>query len=110
MWRIMSNCTLAILAGGITSIEAVYAGLPTINLFECQEHIDIMSKELIELGASLNGGLFSEDSLEVMLKKLNFLYHNRNQLRLMRESSKGLVDNNGSERVLNALERQFFLK
>ncbi len=110
MWRIMSNCALAILAGGITSIEAVYAGLPTINIFECQEHIDIMSKELIELGACLNGGLFSEDSLKILLNKLQFLYHNRDQLRLMRKSSKGLVDSKGSERVLSELERELFVK
>lgn len=110
MWRIMSNCALAILAGGITSIEAVYAGLPTINLFERQEHIDVMSKELIEFGACLNGGLFSQDSLKVLLNKLQFLYHNRDKLRLMRKSSKGLVDSKGSERVLSELERQLFFK
>ena len=28
MWRVLGNCSLAILAGGVTSYEAAFAGCP----------------------------------------------------------------------------------
>jgi spore coat polysaccharide biosynthesis predicted glycosyltransferase SpsG len=106
MWRILSNCVLAILAGGLTSIEAVYAGLPTINLFEGQDHIDAMSKKLFDLGVCLNGGIYSKDSLNKMVSLVQDLYNNRKELLIMRNLNKGLVDKNGSMRVIEALELQ----
>lgn len=106
MWRIMSNCAVAILAGGLTTIEAIYAGLPTVNLFESQEHIDVMGTELFELGVCMNGGLFSDESLKTMMDILRDLNSNRDRLWEMHKRSKGLVDAMGSERVLHELERQ----
>jgi spore coat polysaccharide biosynthesis predicted glycosyltransferase SpsG len=103
MWHIMSNCALAILSGGLTTIEAVYAGLPNVNLFERPWHIDAMSEELFELGVCINGGLFSEDSLAQMMKILHRLNANRNLLWEMHNKCNGLIDSSGSERVLQEL-------
>jgi spore coat polysaccharide biosynthesis predicted glycosyltransferase SpsG len=109
MWRVMSNCALAILAGGITSVEAVYAGLPTINLFEREEHQQVMT-ELFELGVALNGGLLSEHSLGTARDMLRRLNRNRDELQTMRERSRGLADALGSQRVLREIEQQLLAK
>ncbi|MEW5976521.1 MAG: hypothetical protein AB1898_12035 [Acidobacteriota bacterium] len=106
MWRIMGQCSLGILAGGLTTIEAIYAGLPTVNLFERQEHLDTMTQELFELGVCVNGGLFSERSLDTMVRTVQYLNDNRNRLREMHVRCKGLVDSRGSERVLQELEAE----
>jgi hypothetical protein len=105
MWHILGNCAMAILAGGLTTIEAVYAGLPTINLFERQEQVDVMATELFDLGVCVNGGLFSENSLETMVETLGTLNAERPRLQDMHQRCHGLVDMRGSERVLRELER-----
>lgn len=104
MWRIMSNCALAILAGGLTTIEAVYAGLPTINLFRNREQVETMPKELFDLGVCVDGGVFSDECLETLTDTVKRFNVNRKELRTMRERSKHLVDTRGSERVLHRLE------
>ncbi len=107
MWKLMDRCVLAILAGGLTTVEAVYAGLPSINLFEDQGCIDATAQEMFELGVCLNGGLFSEDALATMVRALQFLLINPDELRQMRALTKGLVDRRGSERVLSRLEQEY---
>ncbi len=47
MWHILSNCSLAILKGGLTSYEAAYAGLPAINIFKDKKKAFLV-KELEE--------------------------------------------------------------
>ena len=103
MWQIMGNCAVAILAGGLTTVEAVYAGLPSINLFERREHREQM-RELLERDICLDGGYFSEDSLKQMTQKLHSLGRARGQLREIRRRMGGAVDQHGPRRVLHALE------
>lgn len=103
MWQVMGNCALAILAGGLTTVEAVYAGLPSINLFERQEHWEQM-RELLDRGICLDGGFFSEESLRQMTQVLRRLSRDRRQLRLMHQQMRGKLDQNGSQRILEALE------
>jgi len=45
MWRILSNCNLAILKGGLTSYEAAFAGLPAINILKDEDRVHLV-KEL----------------------------------------------------------------
>jgi len=47
MWHILSNCSMAILKGGLTSYETVYAGLPAINVFSHPRH-SFLVNELVE--------------------------------------------------------------
>jgi spore coat polysaccharide biosynthesis predicted glycosyltransferase SpsG len=104
MWQIMSNCTLGILAGGLTTIEALYAGLPTINILQKREHFDVMH-ELFDMGVCLYGGNFSSDALNTLVKTVEYLSKNREQLQNLRKKSHGLIDTRGSERVIVELER-----
>jgi len=103
LWRIMSSCAVAIVAGGLTTVEAIYAGLPTINLFERPEHVEAMASELFELGVCINGGLFSDDSLQTMIQALQEFHADRDKLWQMHRRCHGLVDARGSERVLRVL-------
>lgn len=104
MWQVMSNCVLGILAGGLTTIEAVYAGLPTINILEKREHFDVMH-ELFDMGVCLYGGTFSPEALDTMVKTVEHLNNNRTQLQNLRTQSQGLIDSRGSERVIAELEK-----
>jgi len=105
MWRLLSQCAMAIMAGGLTTIEAVYAGLPTVNLFEKPEHAAMLD-ELFEAGVCLNGGLFSERSLHTARRMVRRLNAQRDELRRMRQRSQGLVDLNGPARVLAVIEAE----
>ncbi|GMU21818.1 MAG: hypothetical protein AMXMBFR13_19070 [Phycisphaerae bacterium] len=109
MWQVMGNCALAVLAGGLTTIEAVFAGLPSINLFEKPEHWEIM-QELFDAGMCLNGGLFSEQSLWRVTDTLRTLNSDRRRLIELRQRMAGALDNQGSQRVLRELEQQLLDK
>lgn len=102
-WQIMGHCALAVLAGGLTTVEAVYAGLPSINVFERQEHVDATARELFEQGVCVNGGLFSTNSLNQLVQALHALTADADQLRIMRRRSHGLIDRQGSRRILRRL-------
>jgi spore coat polysaccharide biosynthesis predicted glycosyltransferase SpsG len=103
MWQVMGNCALAVLAGGLTTVEAVYAGLPSINLFERQEHWEQM-RELLDRGICVDGGYFSEESLVQMTQVLRSLSYDRRKLRLMHQQMRGKVDREGSGRILAELQ------
>jgi len=104
MWRILRNCSLAVLSGGLTTVEAVYAGLPSINLFEKPEHIEAVSEVLFESGVCINGGLLSDNSHKYLIDKLVELDKNRNNLWKLHQKTRKLVDGEGPVRVLKAVE------
>ncbi len=106
MWQVMDRCVLAVLAGGLTTVEAVYAGLPSINLFENQAAIDAAAQELFDHGVCRNGGLLSEESLATLVRGVRSLLHEPELLRQMRERTRGLVDLRGAERVIAVIERE----
>lgn len=105
MWNILGNCAVAVLAGGLTSVEAVYSGLPTINIFEKKEHVDAMAKELVEAGVCVNLGLYSNEAHAALKKSIERFIDKKSKLLEMRENTKGLVDKRGSERILNQIIR-----
>lgn len=104
MWRVLSNCVLAILSGGLTTIEAVYAGLPTINILERREHFDVM-RELFEREACLYGGDFTQDALSQTLALVETLDRDRTRLQTIRQQTRNLVDTRGSERILQIVQQ-----
>ena len=105
MWHILNNCVLAILSGGVTTYEAAYAGLPTINMFESDDQFFLI-KELIEAGVSINAGLMCDKNLTRIDKLIERLYDNREKLLEMHRSSRHLIDGRGSERILRIIEKK----
>jgi spore coat polysaccharide biosynthesis predicted glycosyltransferase SpsG len=103
MWKILSNCSLAIFAGGLTTFEAIYAGLPTVNIFEKEIHQSIISDEIIEKNVSLNLGILNDSTLEILREKLKLFYNNRIELLKMRRNAFGLLDKNGAQRTMRKI-------
>ena len=104
MWNVLSNCSVAILAGGLTTLESVYAGLPTLNIFENETHMEATGRQLFEQGIALNAGLFNDAALTLLKEKLTFLTENKSQLLQMRERSKGKVDKLAPIRIYEILK------
>lgn len=108
MWHILNNCVLAILSGGVTTYEAAYAGLPTINMFESDDQFFLI-KELIEAGVSINAGIISDKNLTRLDKLIEELYEDRGKLLEMHRKSRHLIDGKGSERIIRIIEKKFAL-
>ena len=103
-WNILSNSVLAILAGGLTTIESVYVGLPSISIFESERQFHATSKELFDYGILSYTMYNNEDLDRWLIKKVLYFYNNRDELLKIRELSKNLVDRNGSQRVFNRIK------
>lgn len=67
MWQVLENCNLAILAGGLTSYEAAYAGLPAINYFSDPSK-SFLIRELEENNLSLKS-CYALDNLHLLLEE-----------------------------------------
>lgn len=109
MWSILGNCSLAIFAGGLTTLESIYAGLPTLNIFEKPDHLNATGKQIFAEGIAEDLGLFSVDTLNKLKERICFLHENKSHLLKMRERSKGKVDKLGALRIHDALINEFKL-
>jgi len=98
MWHILESSSLAILAGGTTTYEAVHAGLPSINTLETDRHYFLI-QELVDEGACLCAGNDFSESLETLTGLVIELNRNRAKLREMHRRSDGLVDAAGASRI-----------
>jgi spore coat polysaccharide biosynthesis predicted glycosyltransferase SpsG len=106
MWHILSNCVLAVLPGGITTYEAAYAGLPTINM--CRDnHQFFLIQELVEAGVGMYAGLMETDDLRRLNSLIENLYEHRGELLRMHERSRGIIDGRGKDRIISTIEEHF---
>jgi spore coat polysaccharide biosynthesis predicted glycosyltransferase SpsG len=103
MWQVLANCTVAVLAGGITTLEAVYAGLPTLNLFSSPGQLAATGTELFDTGAAETVGSFGTESLTKLRERIAYYNSNRSQLLLMRERTKGKIDKLGARRIMDRI-------
>lgn len=70
MWEVLENCNMAILAGGLTSYEAAYAGLPAINFFS-KPNRSYLVQELEENGLSINSCFKFKDLPNILLEAID---------------------------------------
>ena len=98
MWRVLKNCHLVILSGGITSYDAIYAGMPAVNLLQSSGH-SFLFRELVEQGVCFCPGLFDSKTLEMLPSFLSDINENRDRLWKMHVDSQKLLDGKGSHRV-----------
>jgi spore coat polysaccharide biosynthesis predicted glycosyltransferase SpsG len=103
MWHVLCNAALAVLAGGLTTIEAVFAGLPSVNLCHRPQQLEMLA-ELVEAGVCVNAGLFSPAALAEVQQFVIRCSQERQLLQGMRAATTGAVDDQGSQRVLAELE------
>jgi spore coat polysaccharide biosynthesis predicted glycosyltransferase SpsG len=102
MWRILENCSLAILAGGVTTYEAAYAGLPSLNVLD-REDDKALVRELIERGAAIDAQLAHPAGLSALVETVAALEADRERLLYAHRAARGLIDGHGAERVSRAL-------
>jgi spore coat polysaccharide biosynthesis predicted glycosyltransferase SpsG len=98
MWHILSQCSMAVLAGGTTTYEAAYAGLPSINALETPRHFFLV-RELVEKGVCLCSGCSLNECLDSINNLIGRLNQNRNELFEMHKNSKDLIDGMASHRI-----------
>lgn len=98
MWQIMANCALAILTGGVTSYESVYAGLPAINYF-LDNSKSYLVKELQEKEVCLPLA-FTEEDINEHLK--NILIR-KDQLRKIHNNCRSIFPENPLKNVIDVL-------
>ena len=102
MWRILRNCSLAILAGGVTTYEAARAGLPSVNLMASAGHAFLV-RELVEKGAAIDAGVLGDAGLASLRATIDRLEQSRDELLQMHLAAKPLIDGRGAQRVVEAI-------
>jgi len=98
MWRVLRNCHLVILSGGVNSYDAVYAGMPAVNLLLSSDRF-FLFKELVEQGVCFCPGVFGSKTLKMLPELLVDINKNRDRLWKMHMDSQTLIDGRGSHRV-----------
>lgn len=102
MWHILGTCAVAVLAGGTTTYEAAYAGLPSLNVLERGDRRFLL-QELAECGACRILGDDARASLDSLPSSIANLDKDRGALLAMHRASAGLVDDSGAERIARGI-------
>jgi spore coat polysaccharide biosynthesis predicted glycosyltransferase SpsG len=97
MWRALKNVSLVVCAGGLTTYEAAYIGLPTINILQRQEWTYLF-EELVAAGACRILPPLPE-CLTMAISMVADLAANREQLIQMHLATKGLIPEGGARRI-----------
>jgi len=105
MWQILKNGVLSILPSGITSFEAAYAGLPSINfLYDARQAF--LLRELVEHNVCFLGGVINGDTLDKVNEQIERLYADRRTLLQYHINSKGLIPEDSSGNILEVCRRE----
>jgi spore coat polysaccharide biosynthesis predicted glycosyltransferase SpsG len=102
MWRVLQNCVCCIVPGGVTTYEALYAGLPTLNFYE-NESQKFLLEEIVEVGGALSFGAYSFNTIQAIVAKLDSLFQNKKELLQMHVNTKGIVDSMAVKRIVEAI-------
>ena len=106
LWRVMETCSVAILAGGITTYEAAFAGLPSINVLQ-NDRGPALVQELVDRGVGLAAGPPFANALPRVNSELARLERDRPELLAMHRRSLGLIDGQGAERIAQEIEAAY---
>ncbi len=102
MWRIMGSCCVAVLAGGITTYEAAYAGVPSIVTLDDDRKKPLIS-ELVEAGACIYAGAPVAAALPAIRDALSRFDQDRELLLRMHRSTQNLLDDAGASRIVGEM-------
>jgi len=104
MWRILSDCALILLAGGVSTFEAAFVGLPSINILE-DENRYFLIQELVEAKACLYAGTLSSSAFSNVFCILEKAYEDRKWLFEMHLQGTKLIDGKGAKRIASDILR-----
>jgi spore coat polysaccharide biosynthesis predicted glycosyltransferase SpsG len=100
-WPVFQNSSVLILQGGVTTYEAAYCGIPSINIPRSVDHMELTSDLLCrELTWVLD---FNKNNYDDLLGLLNKIYLNKSMLMDMHFRLKHLIDDQGPQRVMDDL-------
>ena len=98
------NSDVAISAGGTSSYELAYFGIPNIIITVAGNQENI-ANEMNEKQVSISIGSKKEFNKEILLDKVKELIINYSLRRNMSENGKRMIDGNGKIRVVDFMER-----
>jgi len=98
MWHILSNCSIAVLKGGLTSYEAAYSGLPAINVFE-NGNRSYLVQELLENRLCLPNA----ENVEQILTLFDSHLENKNKLMEIHKRSQNTFTDSPVSNVIDAI-------
>lgn len=104
MWRILGNVSLIVLTGGLSSSEAVFAGLPSISMVDGPRQRRLLAP-LFDRGASIEAGPDFHTGLQALPGLIEGFVADRHSLRRIRNNCTGVLDREGPFRTLTAIER-----
>jgi spore coat polysaccharide biosynthesis predicted glycosyltransferase SpsG len=104
LWHVLETCSVGILAGGITTYEAAYAGLPTINILH-NDRGPALVNELVQKGIAVAAGPPFDASLSKVNEELMRFEQSRHLLLEMHRRTNGLIDHQGAERIANEIHQ-----
>jgi len=99
VWRILSNCILAILAGGVTTYEAARVGLPSINILNSSDR-RFLIQELEEVGACVCWDPLGDIKLST---RVEGLLNDKETLMQMHSKGKKSIDEFACSRVVEKI-------
>jgi spore coat polysaccharide biosynthesis predicted glycosyltransferase SpsG len=102
MWRVLRNVSLVLCAGGLTTYEAAYMGLPTINLFQ-KPAWKFLFEELVARSACWTIPP-SPKSFQHALRMVTALERDRKRLLSTHLATKNLIPSGGAGRVARKLQ------
>lgn len=100
MWQVLRNCAVGIFSGGVTSYEAVYAGLPSVNLLDRPDQ-EFLIRELVENNACWNMGVLSDRTLAHLNSHIESLRNDHVALMKMHIDAKRLIGGDAPQRILD---------
>lgn len=103
MWQVARNCALAIVTSGMSTLEAIFAGLPVISIKRSAESAMAIETDYDSL--ILPGGDFNDGSYRSIKDIVSALILDRSRLVKMRRNQQNLIDGLGGVRVVDAIER-----
>jgi spore coat polysaccharide biosynthesis predicted glycosyltransferase SpsG len=105
MWRVVKNASLVLCAGGLTTYEAAFVGLPTINLIR-NDNWGYLFEELVARGACYVIPSVPEraDHAVAMVAELDA---NRQRLLRCHLATRGVIPEGGAERIAETLSQLY---
>lgn len=101
MWNILGNCALGILSSGLATLEAIYAGLPTIMVRRQHDRANELSLDYKD--RLLDGGAFEDGSYRRLPRLIEDLSRDHGQLRSLRRQQMDMVDDGAASRILDII-------
>jgi len=106
--EVMSSCSFAISASGVTLYDLLASGIPTIAV--ALDRLQLRTADAFhELGAVMSAGLIQRLSPSILLRCLREMLENRSLVQRMTSTGQMLVDGKGLSRVVEIVRRQLWL-